>query len=129
MVSKSGGDGYHGTAYEFIRNKVLNANTYFNNQLGTPRPADTQNQYGVTLGGPIHPKTTFFFFSLEGFGLRQGISFTTTQPTAAELGGDSSAVLLPPLSIQPPVAVYGLQWGAAQRDLSERLKHCRHYDG
>ncbi len=97
MVSKSGGDGYHGTAYEFIRNKVLNANTYFNNQLGTPRPAFTQNQYGVTLGGPIHPKTTFFFFSWEGFGLRQGISFTTTQPTAAELGGDFSAVLPTPI--------------------------------
>ena len=97
MVSKSGGDDYHGTAYEFIRNKVLNANTYFNNQLGTPRPAFTQNQYGVTLGGPIHPKTTFFFFSWEGFALRQGISFTATEPTAAELGGDFSALLPTPI--------------------------------
>ncbi len=95
MVTKSGGDSFHGSAYEFIRNKVLNANTYFNNQLGTPRPAFTQNQYGVTLGGPIHPKTTYFFFSWEGFALRQGISFTSTQPTAAELGGDFSALTTP----------------------------------
>lgn len=97
MTSKSGGDSFHGTAYEFIRNKVLNANTWFNNNFGTPRPAFTQNQYGATVGGPIHPKTTFFFFSWEGLGLRQGISFTSTQPTSAELGGDFSALLPTPI--------------------------------
>src|ERR1700739_1117829 len=68
MTSKSGGDSFSGSGYEFIRNKVLNANTWFNNRLGSPRPAFTQNQYGVTVGGPIHQKTTFFFFSWEGLG-------------------------------------------------------------
>jgi Carboxypeptidase regulatory-like domain/TonB dependent receptor len=95
MVSKSGTDSFHGSAYEFIRNKVLNANTYFNNLLGTARPAFTQNQYGITLGGPIHRTKTFFFFSWEGFGLRQGISFTATEPTAAQLDGDFSALSTP----------------------------------
>jgi hypothetical protein len=103
MASKSGGDSFHGSAYEFIRNKVLNANTWFNNHYGTERPAFTQNQYGVTVGGPIHQKTTFFFFSWEGLGLRQGLSLTSTQPTPDELGGDFTA-LLPDTKIVNPVS-------------------------
>ena len=90
LTSKSGTNEFHGSAYEFLRNKVLNANTYFDNSAGIPRPAFTQNQYGASLGGPIKKDRLFFFFNYEGFALRQGQTFVTTVPTEAELNGDFS---------------------------------------
>jgi len=90
LTTRSGTNQFHGTAYEFLRNKVLNANNWFNNDTGTPRSAFTQNQYGVSLGGPIKKDKLFFFFNYEGFALRQGQTFVEPVPTAAELGGDFS---------------------------------------
>src|SRR5262249_35598288 len=53
MASKSGANQLHGTAYEYLRNKVLNANDFFNNRSGVKRNAFTQNQYGASASGPI----------------------------------------------------------------------------
>jgi hypothetical protein len=92
MVTRSGGDAFHGTAYEFLRNRVLDANTYFGNQAGLAVPAFTQNQYGVAVGGPVVRNKTFFFFSWENFALRQGNTLAMTVPTLAERAGDFSAV-------------------------------------
>ncbi len=99
FTSKSGTNELHGTAYEFLRNKVLNANTFFNNEAGVGRPAFTQNQFGFNIGGPVYiPKVydgrnkTFFFVNYEGFRLRQGQSFTETVPTALERTGDLSGL-------------------------------------
>lgn len=92
LVTKSGTSQFHGSAYEFLRNRELNANTFFNNRAGVQRPAFTQNQYGANIGGPIIKDKTFFFFSWEGFRLRQGQSFTYTVPTDAMRGGDFSNV-------------------------------------
>ncbi len=83
LTTKSGTNSFHGTAYEFLRNKALNANTFFNNRAGIERPAFTQNQFGANLGGPIVRDKLFFFGSYEGFRLRQGQSFTYTVPTEA----------------------------------------------
>lgn len=98
FTTKSGTNELHGTAYEFLRNKNLNANDFFNNRGGVERPAFTQNQFGVNLGGPVYiPKLydgrnkTFFFVNYEGFRLRQGQASTQTVPTAAERRGDLSA--------------------------------------
>ncbi len=63
LASKGGTNQFHGTAYEYIRNKVLNANTFFNDRNGIATPSFTQNQYGAALGGPIH-KDKLFAFSL-----------------------------------------------------------------
>jgi hypothetical protein len=90
LVSKSGGNDWHGGAYEFLRNKVLNANSFFNNASSKPRPSFTQNQYGVNLGGPIIKNKTFFFVSWEGFRLRQGYPFLVAVPTAQQRAGDFS---------------------------------------
>ena len=81
LTTKSGTNGFHGSAYEFFRNRVLNANTFFNNRAGVQRPAFSQNQYGVNLGGPIRKDKTFFFGSFEGFRLRQGQSYVYSVPT------------------------------------------------
>jgi hypothetical protein len=74
VVTKSGTNELHGSAFEFLRNDALNANTFFNNEINpntgmkTPRDVLKRNQYGGTLGGPItiphllHGKDRFFFF-------------------------------------------------------------------
>ena len=106
MASKSGTEQLHGSAYEYIRNKVLNANTFFNNRARIPTPAFTQNQYGVELGGPIRRDKLFFFFSWEGFAFRTGGSITSTVPTMAMRNGDFSDPSLPP--IFDPLTTCGL---------------------
>jgi len=97
FVTKSGTKDLHFSAWEFIRNKIFNANTYYGNAAGLARPPFTQNQYGASFGGPIvlphiydGRKKTFVFATWEGFGLRQGATYTTTVPTPAELTGDLS---------------------------------------
>jgi hypothetical protein len=90
LNTKSGTNRLHGSAYEFIRNKVLNANDFFANQSGIDRPPFTQNQFGGNVGGPILKDKLFFFFSYEGFRQRKGSIFQTWVPTAAERSGDFS---------------------------------------
>jgi hypothetical protein len=102
MVTKSGQNTLHGAAYEYLRNKVLDANDFFLNKAGQSRPPFTQNQFGVDAGGPIWiphvydgRDKTFWFFSWEGFRLRTGTAFTTTVPTTQELAGNFSALSTP----------------------------------
>ncbi len=90
MTTRSGTNQFHGSFYEFIRNKVLNANDYFDNRNGVARPPFTQNQFGVNGGGPIARNKLFFFGSYEGFRLRKGNPFETWVPTDAERSGDFS---------------------------------------
>ncbi|HXR77569.1 MAG TPA: carboxypeptidase regulatory-like domain-containing protein [Bryobacteraceae bacterium] len=97
LSTKSGGNQLHGELYEYFRNRILNANTFFDNEAGIERPAFTQNQFGGNAGGPLviphmydGRNKTFWFFSLEGFRVRQGQSFVETVPTAAERTGDFS---------------------------------------
>jgi hypothetical protein len=90
MTTKSGTNQFHGSFYEFIRNKVLNANDYFDNRNGVVRPPFTQNQFGVNGGGPIVRDKLFFFGAYEGFRLRKGNPFETWVPTDAERSGDFS---------------------------------------
>lgn len=90
MTTKSGTNQFHGSFYEFIRNKVLNANDYFDNRNGVARPPFTQNQFGVNGGGPIKRDKLFFFGAYEGFRLRKGNPFETWVPTDAERSGDFS---------------------------------------
>ena len=99
LSTKSGSNNWHGEVYEYIRNKVLNANDWFSNNAGLARPPFTQNQFGGNIGGRVIRDKTFFFFQYEGFRLRQGQTFTTTVPTAAERNGDMSALV--PVSSVP----------------------------
>lgn len=92
LNTKSGTNRFHGSAYEFIRNKVLNANDFFANSSGIERPPFTQNQFGGNIGGPIKKDKLFFFFAYEGFRQRKGSLISTWVPTAAERTGDFSQI-------------------------------------
>jgi len=128
LSTKGGTSSFHGELYEYLRNRVFNANNYFLNATGKQRPPWIQNQFGGNAGGPLriaeHPNAvqSFWFLSWEGFRLRTGQPFTTTVPTAAEGAGDFSAISTPimdpcagivnaegacPGSSAPPVAFPG----------------------
>jgi Carboxypeptidase regulatory-like domain len=98
LTTKGGTNFFHGEVYEYLRNRLFNANDYFLNAAGTPRPAWVQNQFGAELGGPLPlpysagRNRTFWFASWEGFRLRTGEPFTATVPTPAERIGDFSAI-------------------------------------
>jgi hypothetical protein len=91
VVTRGGTNSFHGSAYEFFRNDVLNANNYFNNHA-TPeiqRPPLRWNDWGFTVGGPIKKNNTFFFYSQEWRHFITYTTFTSSQlPTAAELAGN-----------------------------------------
>jgi hypothetical protein len=85
VVTKSGTNDFHGSAYEFFRNDVLNAHGF--SFQPTPKPPFKQNQFGGTLGGPIKKDKTFFFGSYEGRRIVRGlVSQSVPVPTAANLG-------------------------------------------
>ena len=69
IVTKSGGNQFHGTAFDYLRNDVFDARNYFD-APPLPKPAERQNDFGGTVGGPIRKDKTFFFFSYEGLRLR-----------------------------------------------------------
>lgn len=94
---KSGTNQLHGSAYEFLRNQVLDARNFFNT-TGV-RPPVKQNQFGFTFGGPVViPKVyngrdrTFFFGDYEGTRIRRAVTNVNTVPSAAMRGGDFSAL-------------------------------------
>jgi hypothetical protein len=70
IVTRSGTNQFHGTAFDYFRNSVLDANDWFADQQGLPKPGERQNDFGGVLGGPIIKDRTFFFFSYEGQRLR-----------------------------------------------------------
>ena len=90
IATKSGTNEFHGSAYEYLRNKLLNASAFFSNAADLPRPAYTQNQYGANVGGRIIRNKTFFFAAWEAYSIRQGTNVSYTVPTAAERAGDFS---------------------------------------
>jgi hypothetical protein len=103
ISTKSGGNQFHGTAYEYFRNTVLDANDYFSNHGGVdgaalPRPPLHQNQFGGNFSGPLVKNKLFFFFGYERETLTSGSPLQSyTLPTTAQLNGDFSAPGLAPI--------------------------------
>ena len=97
VETKSGGSTFHGSAFEYLRNDMFNANEFFNNSAGIARPPDKKHDFGYTIGGPVYiprhynsdKKKTFFFFS-EEWRREKNPSTIAPQnvPSAAELAGD-----------------------------------------
>jgi hypothetical protein len=92
VVLKSGANAFHGTAYEFLRNRSLDARNYFA-PSGTSAPQYQRNQFGFSIGGPVIKDRTFFFGDYEGTRLREGLTRVTNVPTLAERRGDFSQSL------------------------------------
>ena len=90
IVTRTGSNQFHGSAYDFLRNRALDANNFFNNEAGIPLPGLRLNNFGATVGGPIRRDKTFFFFDYDG--TRETTLFTTSVgvPDAAERTGDFS---------------------------------------
>lgn len=100
MTTKAGTHDFHFVADEYIRNQNLDANLYFNNLAGTPRPDDHRNQFGFAGGGPLYIPAiykqrdkTFFFANYEGLRLNGGLTYSAQVPTTAQLSGDFSSEL------------------------------------
>ncbi len=105
VATKGGTNIFHGSAWEFLRNEQLDGRNYFQAARNPLR----QNQFGVTLGGPILiPKVyngrekTFFFFGYEGFRQSQATQTVVLAPTTAELSGDFSALLSQGIQLYNP---------------------------
>ena len=90
IVSKSGTNEFHGSAYWFARRPSLDANNFYANRAGNPKPDFKRDQYGGSIGGPIVRNRTFFFFNSDN--VRNDSPSTTTQtvPSALQRSGDFS---------------------------------------
>jgi hypothetical protein len=96
VITRSGSSSFHGDLYEFFRNDVFNANSFFNNRGSVPRPPLRYNDFGGTLGGPLFipgvynqdKKRTFFFFSEEVRRVITYASFDPILPSQANLNGN-----------------------------------------
>jgi hypothetical protein len=84
IVTKSGTNQLHGSAFEYLRNSVLDAADFFSNKNNAPKNPLHRNQYGGTFGGPILKDKMFFFLSYEGFRQVAPTVSSTRVPTAAE---------------------------------------------
>jgi len=107
VITKSGGNAFHGNLYEYFRNTVLDARGY----PDTSKPQLNQNQFGGTFGGPIKKDRTFFFLSYEGRRIRAGEPGQLLNvPTAAEYGGDFSSASAGGFNVINPStgALYGI---------------------
>ncbi|HJZ82144.1 MAG TPA: TonB-dependent receptor, partial [Pyrinomonadaceae bacterium] len=92
VVTKSGTNEFHGSAFEFYNGDSLNANSFFNNASALARPPQTRHTYGGTLGGRIIKDKLFFFASYENFRDRRGSNVTYAVPTDKMRLGDFSEV-------------------------------------
>jgi len=110
LTMKSGTNNFHGSVYDFYRNRALDANSWKNNRLGLPKTVDTQNDFGGTVGGPVYiphlydgRNKTFVFFDYEGFRFHTGGTNVTSLPPEAFRNGDFSA-LLPATQLYDPTS-------------------------
>lgn len=127
--TKGGTNDFHGSAYFFLKNAAFDGNNWFNNGFidvdcagkaagacAYSRPQDSKFDFGGTFGGPVkipsptHPDKllyngtdkTFFFFGWEQYRLKLGATAVSTVPTAAEKGGDFTALLGGPTALTNP---------------------------
>lgn len=92
IVTRSGTNQFHGSLYDFFRNQILDANDWFNNFNGSPRPGLQRNNFGGTIGGPIKKDRAFFFFDFDGTRENDFTSANAAVPTVNERKGDFGEV-------------------------------------
>jgi Carboxypeptidase regulatory-like domain len=116
VVTKSGGNKFHGSGFEYFRNDALDAANFFDNIIGQKSKL-RMNQFGGSIGGPIKANKAFFFFSYEGYRLRGGINSIEAVPgqasriCAAPLGSGTiacnatTAALIPAFRVPDAIAL------------------------
>src|SRR6202158_497955 len=122
LTLKSGTNEFHVSAYDYLRNRVLDANSWRNNTSGTRKPIDTQNDLGFTGGGCVrlphiyngHDKT-FFFLAYEGFRLQTGGTQVLSLPPESFRKGDFSS-LLPGTQLYDPTTGKAIPGNILQND-------------
>ena len=92
MVTRSGTNRFHGSAYDFIRNTITDANDWFNDRNGQPIPPVHRHNYGGTIGGPIFKDKTFFFFDWDGYRSSDMQTYFAGVPDQAMRNGDFGEV-------------------------------------
>lgn len=85
VITRRGTNQWHGTTYEYARNRALDARNFFD---GSQKPEFVRNQFGASIGGPVIRNRSFFFANIDGLTERQGGSNLATVPTAAERKGN-----------------------------------------
>jgi hypothetical protein len=114
IVTRSGANQWHGSAFDYFRNGALDANDWFADATGQPKPEERQNDFGGIFSGPIVKNRTFFFFSYEGLRLR-------LPRVAEELVPDLSARQNAAPSMQPYLNAFPLPSVNAPDDLTTQI--------
>ena len=105
LITKTGGNDFHGTVFEFFRNEVLNANDFFLNRTEQPRPALKDNQFGFVFGGPIRKEKLLFFGSYQGTRQVNGVAAGQSRIAC------SASLSQPPLTNDRSPAALGRMFG------------------
>ena len=103
ITTKSGTNQFHGTLFDFFRNDKLDANSFFSNFNGFPKPPLRWNQYGANLGGPIKRDKMFFFFNYEGAQAKQAETVSGVVATPFMLQEIKNPTLVQNLKLLPAV--------------------------
>jgi len=108
IVTRSGTNSLHGSFFDYLRNDKLDANSWFGNYNGLKRPALRQNDFGFTLGGPVHKNRTFFFASYEALRLVQPVISPTVRVPSMAAREQATGLLKSileayPLPVAPPL--------------------------
>lgn len=109
IVTRSGSNSFHGSAFEFLQNNVLDANNFFSNKAGRPLPHLERNQFGFAVGGPIWKDKAFFFVDSEWLRQANLDAISTQVPTAAQTNGDFSGLYSTsgaPITIYNPFSTF-----------------------
>jgi Carboxypeptidase regulatory-like domain/TonB-dependent Receptor Plug Domain len=105
LITKGGSNQFHGSAFEFFRNDVLNATDFMLNSTNQPKQNLRYNNFGFNVNGPIKKDRIFFFWSEEWRREGRGTVLTAKVPTAAERAGDFSGPLTAALPVDPATCV------------------------
>jgi hypothetical protein len=117
FATRSGTNDWHGTAFDYLRNSVFDANNWFNNAAGLPKTSERQNDFGGTLGGPVviphiynGKDRTFFFFSYEG------LRVSTPQPAVTTQVPDLTSRQSAPAPLRPYLDAFPIPNGPSNGD-------------
>ena len=92
MITRSGTNQFHGSAYDFFRDASLDAKEWFAKRAGQPMAAQRRNNYGFTIGGPIIKNKTFFFFDFDGLRSSEGTTVSGSAPSNLMRAGNFGEV-------------------------------------